>query len=91
MFTKVRKYSTRKRLVKRIKKDLNIECDPATFRKISRGYWQKRAGQWAWQMQTADYTKTLGGIDTVTEILRSKSKLVTFDIWGSYIEITLDE
>ena len=91
MFTKVRRYSTRERLVKRIEKDLNIKCDPATFRKISRGYWQKRAGQMAWEMRTVDYKKTLCSIDTVTEILRSKSKLVTFDNWGSYVEITLDE
>ena len=79
------------RLVKRIYKDLNIECDGSTFRRIYRGYWQKRAGQMAWEMRTIDYKKTLCSIDTVTEILQSKSKLVTFDMWGSYIEITLDE
>ena len=81
----------RERLVKRIFRDLHIECDPTTFRRIARGYWQKRAGQWAWQMQTVDYKKTLGSIDTVTEILRSKSPLVLFNTWGSCIEITLDE
>ena len=81
----------RERLVKRIFRDLHIECDPTTFHKIQRGYWQKRAGQWAWEMKTIDHSKTLGSIDTVTEILRSKSPLVLFDTWGFFMEITLDE
>lgn len=79
------------RLVKRIYKDLHIECDGSTFRRTYRGYWEKRAGTWAWEMRTIDHEKGVGSIDTVTEILRSKSKLVLFNVWGSYIEITLDE
>ena len=66
-------------------------CDASTFRRTNRGYWQKRAGAWAWEIKTSDDKYLVGSVDTVTDILKSKTKLVVFERYGLSIEICLDE
>ena len=83
--------SNRERLVARIYRDIQLMCNPSTFRRTHRGYWQKRAGAWAWEMKTSDDKYLVGSVDTLTDILKSKTKLVVFEQHGLYLEICLDE
>lgn len=64
------------RLVKKIKKDTGIECDPYTFRRTYAGYWQKSSGAFVWIICANDVTSLfIGSADTMTECIRKNRKL----------------
>lgn len=64
------------RLVKKIKEDIGIECDPYTFRRTYAGCWQKSSGAFVWIICANDVTSLfIGSADTMTECIRKNRKL----------------
>lgn len=64
------------RLVRKIKQDIGIECDPYTFRRTYAGYWQKSSGAFVWIICANDVTSLfIGSADTMTECIRKNRKL----------------
>ena len=67
------------RLVRKIKQDIGIECDPYTFRRTYAGYWQKSNGAFVWIICANDVTSLfIGSADTLTECIR-KNRRLEFD------------
>ena len=60
------------RLAKKIKRDLNIECDPETFRRTYAGYWQKGLGAYLWTMRTKSTFIDVGSGEPASECVKSK-------------------
>ena len=68
-----------KRLCKKIKEQLGIECDPTTFRRLRPGYWQRSSGAWSWSMRTLNGIFEFGSCDPVTMCVRRDHKLEWLD------------
>ena len=62
------------RLVKKIEKDLGIQCNPDSFVRTRVGCNMKEAGAFVWTLRDCNGVK-LGSCDTVTECVRSDRKL----------------
>lgn len=63
------------RLAKKIKKELDIDCDPDTFRRTYVGYWQKSLGAWLWTMKVKGTGFEIGSCDPASECVKSKYHL----------------
>jgi hypothetical protein len=63
------------RLCKKIERDIGIKCVPCTFRRTYAGYWQRRAGGFAWEMSVKGLSYEIGSTQSVTELVKSNCKL----------------
>lgn len=68
-----------KRLCKKIKEQIGIECDPVSFRRLRPGYWQRSAGAWSWSIRELNGIFEFGSCDPVTRCVRKDYRLVMED------------
>jgi hypothetical protein len=61
------------KLARKVKKELDIDLFPSVNRTYS-GYWQRSAGAFVWWMYD-EYLHSLGGTDTIKNLLNKKNKL----------------
>ncbi len=64
-----------KRLCKKLKEQCGIECDPASFRRLRPGYWQRSMGAWSWSIRSLNSAFEFGSCDPVTVCVRKDHKL----------------
>ena len=67
------------RLAKKIKEQLDIECDPTTFRRTYAGYWQKSNGAFVWTMYRKDMPFDIGSCDPASICVRKDYRLTITD------------
>ena len=63
------------RIAKKIKKELDIDCDVSTFRRTYAGSWQRSAGAWSWWMQMTNRPGSIGSSWSVSALLRKEVRL----------------
>ena len=68
-------YDRSRKIVQKIKHDTGVECISSTFRRTYAGYWQKRLGQFLWEMDAKGLSYTIGSTQSATELVKSNCKL----------------
>jgi hypothetical protein len=67
-------------LVKLMKNKYNVNLDINSFQRIRAGYYQRSLGAWSWSMQyLTDIPCSFGSQDSITEILKNKSKIKIYE------------
>lgn len=64
-----------KRLAKKIEMELNILCDPDTFRRSYAGFWMKTQGAFVWEMDGV-HGGTIGSMYPASELVKKSVKLI---------------